>query len=55
MGIDSDDLKLIIEQAIQKFLQTNPNTSNYYRNMNKHKNCSKCSSIITMEIYKKRS
>ena len=53
MGINPDDLILIIEQAIQKSLQTNQNTRNYYRNMKKHKNCSKCSSIITTENHKK--
>ena len=53
MGINPDDLNLIIEQAIQKVLQTNQNTTNYYKNMNKHKKCSKCSTLITIENYKK--
>ena len=53
MGINPDDLNLIIEQAIQKVLQTNQNTTNYYKNMNKHKTCSKCSTPITIENYKK--
>ena len=53
MGINPDDLNLIIEQAIQKALQTNQNTTNYYKNMNKHKKCSKCSIPITIENYKK--
>ena len=53
MGINPDDLNLIIEQAIQKVLQTNQNTTNYYKNMNKHKKCSKCSNPITTEYYKK--
>ena len=29
MGINPSDLNLIIEQAIQKALQTNQNTTNY--------------------------
>ena len=53
MCINTNDLNLIIEQAIQKVLQTNQNTSNYYKNMNKHKNCSQCSTLITTENYKK--
>ena len=53
MGINPSDLNLIIEQAIQKALQTNQNTTNYYKNMNKHKKCSKCSILITTENYKK--
>ena len=53
MGINPNDLNLIIEQAIQKALQTNQNTNNYYKNMNKHKKCSKCSILITTENYKK--
>ena len=53
MGINPDDLNLIIEQAIQKILQTNQNTTKYYKNMNKHKKCSKCSTLITTENYKK--
>ena len=53
MGINPDDLNLIIEQAIQKALQTNQNTTNYYEKMNKHKKCSKCSSPKTIENYKK--
>ena len=53
MGINPDDLILIIEQAIQKSLQTNQNTRNYYRNMKKPKNCSTCSGIITTENHKK--
>ena len=38
MDNNPDDLNLIVEQAIQKVLQTNQKTSNYYKNMNKHKN-----------------
>ena len=53
MGINPDDLKLRIEQAIQQVLQSNQNTNNYYKNMNKHKNCSKCSTLVTTENYKK--
>ena len=53
MGINPDDLNLIIEQAIQKVLQTNQNTTNYYKNMNKQKKCSKCSTPITTKNYKK--
>ena len=53
MGKNPDDLILIIEQAIQKVLQTNQNTTNYSENKNKHKNCSKCSFLITTENYKK--
>ena len=53
MGNNPDDLNLIFEQAIQKALQTNQNTTNYYKNMNKHKKCSKCSTLITTENYKK--
>ena len=53
MGINPDDLNLIIEQAIQKVLQTNQNTTNYCKNMNKHNTCSKCSTPITIENYKK--
>ena len=30
MGNNPDDLSLIFEQAIQKVLQTNQNTTNYY-------------------------
>ena len=39
MGINPDDLNLIIEQAIQKAIETNRNTTNYNENMNKHKKC----------------
>ena len=53
MGINPNDLILIIEQAVQKALQTNQNTTNYYKNMNKHKKCSKCFTVITTENYKK--
>ena len=53
MGINPNDLNLIIEKAIEKALQTNQNTNNYYKKMNKHKNCSKCSTPITIENYKK--
>ena len=55
MGINPDDLNLIIEQAIQKVLQTNQNRTTYYKKINKHKKCSKCSILITTENYKKRS
>ena len=51
-GNNPDDLTLIFEQAIQKVLQTNQNISNYYKNLNKHKKRSKCSILITTEIYK---
>ena len=54
MGINPDDLNLIIEQAIQRVLQTDQNTTNFYKNMSKHKNCSKCSTLKTTEIYKKK-
>ena len=53
MGINPDDLSLKIEQAIQKVLQTNQNTTNCYKNKNKHKKYSKCSTPITTENYKK--
>ena len=53
MGINPDDLNLVIEQAIQKALHSNQNTTNYYKIMNKHKKCSKCSTPITIENYKK--
>ena len=52
-GNNPDDLNLIIEQAIEKVLQTNQNTNNYYKNLSKHKNCSECSTPITTENYKK--
>ena len=53
MDINPDDLNLINEQAIQKILQTNRTTANYYKNMNKHKKWSKCSILITTKTYKK--
>ena len=31
MGFKPDDLNLIIDQAIQKALQTNQNTNKYYK------------------------
>ena len=48
-----DDLNLIIEQAIQKVLQTNQNITNFYKIMNKHKKCSKFSTLVTTENHKK--
>ena len=53
MGVNPDDLNLINEQAVQKVIQTNRTTTNYYQNVNKHKKCSKCSTLITTEKYKK--
>ena len=53
MGINPDYLNLIIEQAVQKALQTNQNTTNYYKTINKHKKCSKCFTVITTENHKK--
>ena len=53
MGSDPEDLNLKIGEAIQKALQTNQNTNYYYKNMNKHKKCSKCPTLITTEKYKK--
>ena len=53
MGINADGLILITEQAVQKVLQTNQNRTNFYKNKNKHKKCSKCSTILTTENYKK--
>ena len=52
MGNNPDYLVLIIEQAIQKALQTNQNITNYYKTLNKHKKCSKCSTLKTTKIYK---
>ena len=52
-GINPDDLNLTIEQAIQRALQTNQNTTNFYKKMNKHKKCSKCSILITTKKYEK--
>ena len=49
MGINPDDLNLKFEQALQKLLQTDQNTTNYYKNMNKHKKCSECSTLLTIE------
>ena len=53
MCVNPDDFNLIIEHAIQKVLQTNQYTTSCYKTLNKHENCSKCSTLITTEIYKK--
>ena len=53
MGNNPDYLVLMIEQPIQKALQTNQNTTNYFKTLNKHKKCSKCSSLITTKNYEK--
>ena len=53
MSSDPEDLNLKIGEAIQKALQTNQNTNIYYKNMNKHKKSSKCSTLTTTENYKK--
>ena len=49
MGINPDDLNLINEQAIQKVIKTNQNSTNYYKNMNKHEKSSKVSTLIKTE------
>ena len=53
MGINTDDFNLIFEEAMQKVLQTNQNTTNDYKNTNRQKKCTKCSTLITTGNYKK--
>ena len=54
MGINPDDLNLIIEQAIRlELLHTDQNTTNSYEKMNKLKKCSKCSTLLAIKNYKK--
>ena len=53
MSIDSNNLNMMINHAVQKALASKNNNDVYFKNMNKHKNCSKCSIKLTKKDYKK--
>ena len=53
MSIDSNRLTTTINFAVQKALADKNNDDKYFKNMSKHKKCSKCSTELTKEIYKK--
>ena len=50
---NSEILNDTIGRTIKKVLSNNPNTIDYFKNVNKHSNCSNFSTPITMKNYKK--
>ena len=49
----SELLKSLIDESVQRALKKNKSTQEYYKNLEKHTECTKCYDKITRDIYKK--
>ena len=49
----SELLKSLIDESVQRVLEKNKSSEEYYKNLNKHTQCTKCYDKITRDSYKK--
>ena len=53
MDMGSELLKTLIDEAVQRVLEKDKSSEEYYKNLNKHTQCTKCYDKITRHNYKK--
>ena len=53
MDLGSELLKSLIDESVQRVLEKNKLSDEYYKNLNKHTQCTKCYDKITRDNYKK--
>ena len=53
MDVSSELLKSLIDDSVQRALEKKKSSEEYYKNLNKHTQCSKCHDKITQDNYKK--
>ena len=53
MDVSSEPLKSLIDDSVQRALEKKKSSEEYYKNLNKHTQCSKCHDKITHDNYKK--
>ena len=53
MDMGSELLKSLIDESVQRVLEKNKSSEEYYKNLNKHTQCSKCYDKITRDNYNK--
>ena len=53
MDLGSELLKSLLDESVQRALEKNKLSEEYYKNLNKHTQCSKCYDKITHDNYKK--
>ena len=53
MDLGSELLKSLLDESVQRALEKNKLSGEYYKNLNKHTQCSKCYDKITHDNYKK--
>ena len=51
--MSSEPLKSLKDESIQRALVKNKSSEEYYKNLNKHTQCTKCYDKITRDNYKK--
>ena len=53
MDLGSELLKSLIDESVQRVLEKNKLSEEYYKNLNKHTQCTKCYNKITRDNYQK--
>ena len=53
MDVSAELLKSFIDDSVQRALEKKKSSEEYYKNLNKHTQCSKCHDKITHDNYKK--
>ena len=53
MNEGTELLKSLRDESVQRVLEKNKTTEEYYKNLNKHTGCTKCRNILIREKYKK--
>ena len=53
MDVSSELLKSLIDDSLRRALEKKKSSEEYYKNLNKHTQCSKCHDKITHDNYKK--
>ena len=53
MGLGSELIKSLIDESVQRALEKSKLSEDYYKNLNKHTQCTKCYDKITRDNYKK--
>ena len=53
MDLGSELLKSLIDESVQRALEKSKLSEEYYKNLNKHTQCTKCYDKITRDNYKK--
>ena len=53
MDVGSEIFKSLVDESVQRALEKNKSLNEYYKNLNKHTQCTKCYDKTTRDNYKK--